>query len=210
MLNLISFKSLSKIEIRKLRGGPLHNFRYFLAILDGNCITEVIHAKLRNQMGSQGSGFEPFETPYGFQRFCLERLVIRVPELSISGTQTLQIQFVERRACILNPPRGTDEYNVLQKEAEHFRLECQVRQRLTFDNFPIALSLLADTLEPKQPTPHRPLRLEAKFHSQLDVDPAKRFEQLLSWNATEPLKSLCQLLRMPDRPKTGPIPAQAA
>src|SRR5215470_2863755 len=74
-------RALTKIEISMLHGGPKHNFRYFVGIsetAESDVFTNIVYAKLRNQMGSQRSGgfpdgYEPFvicET----RKFCLRTM----------------------------------------------------------------------------------------------------------------------------------------
>jgi hypothetical protein len=85
------FTTLTKYQISTLRGGEKHNFYYFLGVsesAESDVLTNIICAKLRNQMASQRSpkfpeGFEPFEAIYGTSKLCLRTMTILVPRLKL-------------------------------------------------------------------------------------------------------------------------------
>src|SRR4051794_26962990 len=127
------FTAFTKSEISRLHGGPKHNFRYFVGIspsLESDVFTEVVYAKLRNQMATQKSssrpeGFEPFQTSYGTAEFCIASSSISVPRLVLAAprgtTPRIYIKCWERLpACILNAASSTDRFELLRREAADF------------------------------------------------------------------------------------------
>ncbi len=89
------------------------------------------------RMPSYPRGYELFKTPYGIRRFCLEKSQFPVPKLEFySWSPTPRVASVKMDACILkSPTRCSDEYRILEREAECFELMCRVRTRSASDVF---------------------------------------------------------------------------
>ena len=199
MLKTNFFKIFDESEIRKLRGGPKHEFWYFIGVLEksgGDFFVDVIWAKLRNQMGTQKSpsfpaGYEPFLTRHGERTFCLAEHTIDVARLRLSSSirNRKSIPFVEyypRPACILNPRKDTDQFEMLMTMAERFDVETEVR--LLAAKTMQHLGAAADFLAPD---------LCSKNGGRISDNLAERLEVYLGWAETGRLRDLLQVLRVP-------------
>lgn len=204
------FNELTKSEISKLRGGPKHNFRYFVGIsanLESDVFNEVIYAKLRNQRASQKTpisrpeGYEPFQTVYGTVEFCIASMTISVPRLVLAagrdGSKRTYTKWERLPAAILNPPAATDRFEVLRYEAADF--EVRHRIRLHAAKSPARLELVLSLMAFGRYSP---------ISSNLD----ERFEAHLSLRRPEFLRDLLALLDLPeeDPQPSAPVIARAA
>jgi hypothetical protein len=197
MLQKKFFHILSESKIRMLPGGPQRDRWYFIGILEkpgGDFIVRVIHAKLRNQMQSQKSpafpaGYEPFLVHYSREsRFCLARYTIEVPRLtSILSNSCVFVTAEYLPACILNPRRNTDQFELLMRKAERFELEAEIR--VLAARTPDTLEVAADLLAPV---------LAGTNGSRVSANTAERLEIYLECAETQQLRDLVQLLRLPE------------
>jgi hypothetical protein len=198
--------ALTKSEISQLRGGVIHNHHYFIAISqrsDSDVFTDVVYAKLRNQMATQKSsgwpeGFEPFETNFGPVRFDIASGKIPVPclvsDTPRGGVARLKIELVRRPACIINPRTSTDAFELLAREAKDFKIRHRIRQHAKHS--PAQLQLLLSLME---------FAPYAQIRARID----ERFEAYLSLHQPEYLRNLLGLLDMPD-PAVSPSKLEQA
>ncbi len=194
---------LSEASIRDLSGGRKHNHCYFIGILENrnsDCIISVLRAKLQSQMGSQTSpsypqGYEPFSTPYGTQRFYLDRFDFPVPILAIAPWAVRPVvRLVRKAACILDFPQcGDATHEALMQEDRRFRWMRMIRERSASDDLHVSLSLL-DPSSRKDCGNSRSLE-----------DLCTHFERLLSWAPSDALRDLAALLAMPNTGPGGPL-----
>ena len=138
MFAKVWFQALTKRQISELRGGPKHNFIYFVGIAEGDVLTDIMKEKLKNQMGSQRSarfpeGYELFETFYGTPKLCLEAMTISVPRLKLrpvgwpNPTPTPRIVSERKAACVLNPGLCTEVFHILEVAAKVSEVKHRIR-----------------------------------------------------------------------------------
>ena len=191
--------TLTKLSISRLRGGPKHNFCYFVGISEStecDVLTDIMYVKLRNQMGSQRSGefpegYEPFQASYPKAKLCLKRMTIPVPRLRLrlegwpNAILTPRITTERRPACVLNPSGCTEAFHALRAESEIFEIKHRIRRHaaVSRDKLDRMLSLMEYSSDPP-----------------LCPDPADRLEALLCHRCPEFLRDLLALLDMPDAP----------
>jgi hypothetical protein len=191
--------TLTKLSISGLRGGPKHHFFYFVGIsesAESGVLTNIMHVKLRNQMGSQRTGefpegYEPFQASYGIARLCLKRMDIPVPRLKLrpegwpNTVPPVRIITERQPACVLNPSRYTEAFHSLGAEAEIFEIKHRIRRHAAESRakLDLVLSLMA-----------------YRGDLPLSPDPADRFEAYLCLRCPEFLQDLVALLDMPDAP----------
>lgn len=194
--------TLTKHQISRLRGGK-RNFYYFVGIsetAESDVLTNIMHVKLRNQMGSQRSpkfpeGYEPFEATYGEAWLCLRTMTIPVRRLKLSAvgwpnpTLTPRIVTERKPACVLNPTGCTEAFDALRARAEAFEIKDRIRRHATESRakLDLVLSLMA-------------------YRGALPLcnDPADRFEAYLDLRSRVFLQDLLGLLDIPD-----PLPKPA-
>ncbi len=202
------YPPLTELQISQLRGGEKHNFCYFVGIsevAESDVLTNIMHVKLRNQMGSQRSpefpdGYEPFEVKHGTAglwkaRLCLSTMTIAVPKLKLctvgwpNPTLTPRIAKDRKPACVMNPTGCTETFHALGAEARTFEIEHRIRRHASQSRakLDLVLNLMA---HPGMPP--------------LCDDPADRFEAYLSLRSLEWLRDLLGLLDIPD-----PLPKRA-
>jgi hypothetical protein len=197
------FPTLTKWQISGLRGGEKHNFYYFVGIsetAESDVLTDILYVKLRNQMASQRSlklpdGYEPFLASYGTARFCLRTMTIPVSRLKLCPKSWLDRTLVPRivterkPACVLNPSRSTEAFQVLRAEAETFEVKCRIRRHAAESHAKLDLILSLMAYGGNIP-----------FCS----DAADRFEAYVCLRSPEFLRDLLALLDMPDAKPSEP------
>lgn len=198
------YPSLTKLQISGLRGGEKHDFYYFVGISEtaqSDLFSDVIHVRLRNQMGSQKSsqfpeGYEPFATPSGTQKLCLRTMTIPVPRMKLFGvgwpnaTSTPRIIVDRKPACIITPPVSSEAFRAFETAAEVFRIKHRIRRHAAET---YAKLILVDSL------------MEYPGNPPICNDPADRFEAHLSLRSPEFLQDLVALLEISD-----PLPREPA
>lgn len=193
------FPTLTKLQISGLRGGEKHNFYYFVGIsetAESGVLTDIMYAKLRNQMASQRSfkhpdGYEPFQASYGTAKLFLSTMTIPVARLKLcplgwpNPTLTPRIVLERRAACVLDPSGRTEAFHALRAEAEVFEIKHRIRRHAAESQakLDLVLSLMA-----------------YRGGIPLCADPADRFEAYLCLRSPEFLRELLALFDMPDSP----------
>jgi hypothetical protein len=194
---------LTKQQILGLRGGPKHNFRYFVGTSESpesDVLTNIMEVKLKNQMGSQRSvrfpkGYEPFESSYGTEMLCLDTMTIPTPRLKLypagwpNPIPTPRIVLERKPACVLIRDWRTEAFHILKAEAEVFEFKHRIRRHAARSHATLDLVLSLTAYGGSIP---------------LSSNPDDRFEAYLCLRSPEFLRDLLALLDVPDSPQ-GPI-----
>jgi hypothetical protein len=101
-------------------------------------------------------------------------------------------------ACILNPRRNTDQFELLLRKAERFELEAEIR--VLAARTPDALQVAAELLAPV---------LAGTNGSRVSANTAERLEIYLEYAETQQLRDLVQLLRLPEPEGKPSLPIAA-
>jgi hypothetical protein len=193
------FPPQTKLEILLLRGGPKHNFKYFVGISESpesDVLTNIMEVKLEKQMGSQRwkkypEGYEPFEASYGTEMLCLKTMTIRAPRLKLypgrsNPVPTPRIHFERKAACVFNPDWTTEAFHMLKAEAEVFEIKHRIRRHAAKSHATLDLVLSKMAYGGGIP---------------LSSNPDDRFEAYLCLRSPEFLRDLLAQLDVPNPPK---------
>jgi hypothetical protein len=223
MNTLDCYSHCSDAQARRLRGGRVREFYYYLAIFNHANNTDpenVVRIRLLNQYGSQKSlvhrsGYLKLKNSCGILEYDLQSATIPFPILrmkinAITNRSEPALMWTRKSAKIIRPSREKSNdadwhrelYSLLNHESEKFDVQCAIRKFAAMNTTNLFITL--DLLGNREPSP---------FASRLYLEPAELFEFLLQSAEMKDLQDLKSLIDMPSAsysPSGGGMLAECA